>query len=94
MTTSEKITFAKFGINLISTIGVSKVVRDIIQNNTNVETTADAVKVTVGSFVIGGMVAEQASEHVNRRVDGAIAWYESRKDQQSNDSKTEYKSNR
>jgi hypothetical protein len=91
MTTSEKINLAKFGINLISTVGVSKVVRDIISNNTDVETTADAVKVWAGSFVIGGMVAERASEHVNRRIDGAIGWYENRKEQNSN---TEYKSDR
>ena len=92
MTTSEKINLAKFGINLISTIGVSKVVRDIISNNTDVETTADAVKVWAGSFVIGGMVAEQASDHVNRRVDGVVTWYENRKSQ--DDTPNEYKSDR
>jgi hypothetical protein len=85
MTTSEKINLAKFGINLISTVGVSKVVRDIISNNTDVETTADAVKVWAGSLVIGGMVAERASEHVNRRVDGAITWFDNRR-QDSNTS--------
>jgi hypothetical protein len=93
MTTSEKINLAKFGINLISTVGVSKVVRDIIQNNTDVETTADAVKVWAGSLVIGGMVAERASEHVNRRVDGAVAWWGARKETVDK-AKNEYKSDR
>ena len=93
MTTTEKINLAKFGINLISTVGVSKVVRDIISNNTDVETTADAVKVWAGSVVIGGMVAERASEHVNRRVDGAVSWYENRKSV-ATQAANEYKSDR
>lgn len=93
MSTSEKIKLFKMAAQITTTIGVGKVVRDIINMNTVVETTADAVKVNVGSFVIGGMVAENAHEHVNRRIDGAIAWYEGRKDV-ANNAANEYKSNR
>lgn len=84
MSTSEKIKVFKFVAQIATTMGVSKVVRDVITNNTDVETTADAVKVATGSFVIGGMIAEQAHEHVNRRIDSAVAWYESRQNDENN----------
>jgi hypothetical protein len=70
----------RLAVHLVSSVGVSKVVNDIIRNNTNVETTADAVKVAAGGLVIGSMVAEQASKHVTARLDDALAWYQNRKD--------------
>lgn len=69
----------KLAVHLVSSVGVSKVVNDIIRNNTDVLTTADAVKVAAGSLVIGSMIAEQASEHVTRRLDAVLTWYASRK---------------
>lgn len=90
MSMSEKIKIAKFVAQIATTVGVSKVVRDIITLNTTVETSADAAKVAIGSLVIGGMVAEHAHEHVNSRIDGAVSWYESRR----TDEKLEYKSDR
>lgn len=77
---SDMLPIAKLAVNLISSVGVSKVVNDIIRNNTNVATTADAVKVAAGSLVLGSMIADHASKHVNDRVDSAVAWYQSRKD--------------
>jgi hypothetical protein len=91
MLTSDKVKIIKMVAQIVTTVGVGKVVRDVIQNNTTVETTADAAKVWAGSFVIGGMVAEQASQHVDRRIDGAVAWFENRK---TNEEKLENKSDR
>lgn len=76
---SNMLPIAKLATHLIASVGVSKVVNDIILNNTRVETTADAVKVWTGSIVIGSMIAEQASKHVNNRFDAAAAWYAERK---------------
>lgn len=87
---SNKIQIAKLVAQIATTVGVSKVTHDIISNNTTVETTADAVKVWIGSFVIGGMVAERAHEHVDRRIDGTIDWF----DKRQTDEKLEYKSDR
>jgi hypothetical protein len=77
---SDVFTITRLAVHIVSSIGVSKVVNDIIKNNTNVVTTADAIKVTAGSLVIGSMVAEKASRHVNDRVDSVFAWYQSRKE--------------
>lgn len=72
---SNGVTLVKIGVHVVASIGVSKVVKDIILNNTNVVTTADGVKVIVGSLVLGSMVAEHASNHVNRQFDKAYDWY-------------------
>lgn len=76
---SDKIALVKLAINVFAGAGVSKVVNDIITNNTVVETPADAVKVFAGSAVIGSMVAERASDHVNNKVDKVVDWFEQRK---------------
>lgn len=59
----------RYGIQLAAGLGVSKVTKDIITNNTTVETTTDKVEVAVGSAVLGMMVADAASEYVTRRLD-------------------------
>ena len=75
---SNGVTLVKLGVHVVASIGVSKVVKDVIMNNTNVMSTADGVKVIVGSLVLGSMVAEHASNHVNRQFDKAYDWYQRR----------------
>lgn len=55
-------------------VGVSKVVNDIIRNNTNIITTADAVRVWCGSVVIGSMIADSAATHINDRITEIVEW--------------------
>jgi hypothetical protein len=76
---SDKLMLTKLAVQVISGIGVSKVVKDIIANNTTVETTADAVKVWTGSVVIGSMASDAVSNHVNAKIDQVANWFESRK---------------
>lgn len=78
---SSTLPVVKLAVQFVASIGVSKVVHDIIKMNTISETTVDAVKVVTGSVVIGSMIAEHASKHVNSRVDSVIAWNESRKNE-------------
>jgi hypothetical protein len=76
---SDKLPITRLAVHILASVGVSKVVNDVIANNVNVATTADAVKVWTGSIVIGSMIAEHASKHVNDRVNAVVAWNESRK---------------
>lgn len=76
---SNKLSIARLAVQILASVGVSKVVNDVIVSNTNIQTTADAVKVWSGSVVIGSMIAEQASKHVNTRMDAAADWIASRK---------------
>ena len=72
---------AKIVTQVIASVGVSKVVHDIIKNNTTTETTADAVKVAAGSLVLGSLIAEHASNHLNDRIAAVTNWYAARKPQ-------------
>jgi hypothetical protein len=76
---SGTLPLAKLAVHLVASLGVSKVINDVVINNTNVATTTDAVKVAAGSIVIGSMIAEHASKHVNDRMNAVIAWNEKRK---------------
>jgi hypothetical protein len=76
MLSYEQVKMLKAVANIATVLSVSKITKDVITNNTDVITGADQARVWFGSFVIGGMVAERASEHVDRRIDGALAWYD------------------
>ena len=93
MLSYEQIKMLKAVANIATVLSVSKVTKDIIVNNTEVVTGFDQARVWIGSFVIGGMMAESASAHVDRRIDGALAWYENFQSEKKNN-KTEYKSDR
>lgn len=86
---SDKYAIAKLVINFAAGAGVSKVVNDIIKNNTTVETTADAAKVWAGSVVIGSMAADAGSKHVNAKVDAVTDWWKSRKADEPLESKSD-----
>lgn len=76
---SNMLPIVRLTTHLVASVGVSKVINDIIKNNTDVVTTADAVKVATGSIVLGSMLAEHAMKHVNNRVDAVAAWHAERK---------------
>jgi len=76
---SNALPIAKLAVQALTTISVSSVVRDVIRNNTVAVTVFDQVKVTVGSLVVGSIVNDYATKHVNEKMDAAIDWYESRK---------------
>lgn len=70
---------AKFAAQIVCALGVSKIVNDIVVNNVNVVTTADAVKVWAGSMVIASILVEQSSNHIERTFNSVVAWNEGRK---------------
>jgi hypothetical protein len=78
---TAQINLVKLGVNLVASASVWKVVNDVIRNNVTIQTNADVVKVWTGSLIIGSMVADQASKHVNEKVDQVGDWWEHRKDE-------------
>ena len=74
-----KLGLAKLVINVATGIGVAKVTNDIISTNVNVESTEDRIKVALGSLVIGSMVGEMASDHVNAKIDAVASFWQNRK---------------
>jgi hypothetical protein len=71
-------TIVKAGVHLVSALGVTKVMGDIVKNNTTIVTGMDKLLVTAGSLVLGSMVVERASEHVQEQIDSVIMWHANR----------------
>ena len=76
---TSQLNLLKLATNVVASASVWKVVNDVIRHNVSVQTTADAVKVWTGSLIIVSMIADQASQHVNKNFDKAADWLENRK---------------
>ncbi len=59
---------AKGVIHIVSMAGVTKLVSDVIKNNTVVLTTFDKVLINTGSLVVGSMIGHAASNHVTEQL--------------------------
>jgi hypothetical protein len=70
---------AKLAAQLVTGLGVSKIVAGIVKNNVAIVTTAEKVMVHAGSAVLGSMLVEQSSNHIERMTNEVVAWYEGRK---------------
>lgn len=64
-------TLVRAGVNLLATAGTSKIVNDVITNNTNVVTNVDAIRVWAGKVVIGMIAIDLVSAKVNEKWDAA-----------------------
>jgi hypothetical protein len=74
-----KVTPVRLTIHVITTLGVTKIVNDIVKNNAVIETPGDQIKVFAGSLVIGTYVADVTIDYVEERMNEIAAWWESRK---------------
>jgi len=74
----------KLAVNIISSLGVSKILGDVIKNNTTVVTTADSILVKAGTLVLGTMVVGKAADHVNATMDGMISKIQQSKEEAEN----------
>jgi hypothetical protein len=70
---------AKLTAQVVAGLGVSKILGDIIKNNVAITTTVQAVTVKTGSFVLGSMLWEQSSNHIERLTNEAVTWHANRK---------------
>jgi hypothetical protein len=71
----NKLDITKRVASTIVGLGTTKIVNDIVRNNTDTETTADKVKVTAGALVIGSMAADATSSYTDRKIDEIAAWW-------------------
>lgn len=77
----DKLAIVQIAAELIAAIGVSKVISQIIENNTESDSAMDRLKVKVGSFVIGFMVVDFATTYVSRCVKGFASWWTEAKEE-------------
>lgn len=72
---------AKVTINLVSGLGVVKIVDNVIKNNVAIVTTWDAIRVNAGVLALGTVVLDHTAQHINNRMDELNAWQAKRKEE-------------
>jgi uncharacterized membrane protein YeaQ/YmgE (transglycosylase-associated protein family) len=83
-----KLEITKLAVTIVVGSSAGKVAKDIIKNNlADPEGLENKIKIGIGSVVIGMMVAEAASSHVNDKIDWLAKFWENYKP--SNDDPTE-----
>lgn len=66
---------AKWAAALVVGGTTTKVVKEIIQNNTDPTTIADKSAVIVGSYVLGAIVADASKKWTDAKLDSLIIWW-------------------
>lgn len=56
------------GVRLVASLGVAKVITDVVKTNTITTTVPQKVMVNVGAFVLGSMIMDHASKHVDNAI--------------------------
>ena len=64
---------AKLVTQVVAGMGVSKILGDIIKNNVVIATKTQAVTVKVGTFVLGSMLWDQSSNHIEKAANDVAA---------------------
>lgn len=70
---------AKLAAQVVAGLGISKIVGGIVANNVSIVTTAEKVMVHAGSAVLGSMLVQQSSNHIEQVVTDLVTWNEDRK---------------
>jgi hypothetical protein len=70
---------AKAATQIAAGMGVSKIAADIVKNNVTVMTPVQGITVKIGSFVLGSMLWERSSEHIERQINQLTALLEKHK---------------
>lgn len=68
-----KTEIAKKVIHIIVTVGVGKIVGDVIKSNTNPESVTDKVTYTAGSYALGGLVAAETVKYADNKINEITA---------------------
>jgi F0F1-type ATP synthase gamma subunit len=72
----KKIEILKKAVTTVVGIGTAKIVREIIKNNVNTETTFQRVSVTAASAAIGGAVSDLTKQYTDHQIDEIVAFYQ------------------
>jgi hypothetical protein len=62
----------KLAINIVGSLGVGKILSDVVKNNTTIVTPLDKLLVNSGTLVLGTMIGQKAKEHVDTTIDNGI----------------------
>lgn len=80
----DKLKLIKATINFAVTASTSKIIKEIIQNNTDPVTLADKAQVLVGSVALGGLIADATSKYTDEQVNEIVAKWNEHKNKDIN----------
>jgi hypothetical protein len=70
-----KIELAKNAVKIVVGAGTATIVKAIISNNVQPDDLTTKVTTTVGSLVLGSMVADLATRYTDAKIDSLTTWY-------------------
>lgn len=71
-----KLELAKYAANIVVGAGTTKIVKDVIKNNTTpAETVTDTVAVTASALVISAMAVEATKSYTGAKIDAVADWW-------------------
>ncbi len=71
----DKTAFAKNAVSAVVWFSVSKVIDQIIQNNTTPIKWLDKPRITIGSYFLGAILAKACKSYTDEKIDELIAWW-------------------
>jgi hypothetical protein len=71
----NKTEIAKRVVSTVVGLGTTKIVNDVIANNTTAEKLHEKVEVKAGAVVMGMVVADQTSKYTDQKIDEITAWW-------------------
>lgn len=83
------VTVVKTVAQIIGGLGVSKVVGQVIQNNTTIVTVTDAILVRAGSLVISSIAIDHATSHIGDIFDNIVENIEIRRTEKNKTNETD-----
>lgn len=72
---SDKRAVAQFVVEIVAILGVSKVVSQVIENNTASEKGLDRLKIKIGSLILGFIVVDYTTKYVSEAFTSVIDWF-------------------
>lgn len=67
---------AKLAVNITTTVGASKIVRDVIKTQVAQPQTAfQNVQYTAGAFALGGLVAAETSKYTDQQMEKTVEFF-------------------
>lgn len=71
----NKLDIAKKAVSFVVCAGTTKIVSQIIANNTQPKNTIDLVSMTAGGFVVGAIVADASRKYTDEKIDELATWW-------------------
>jgi hypothetical protein len=75
MKSLDKVDLTKQAVSAIVWFSVSKVIDQIVSNNTSPVKWLDKPRITIGSYFLGAILAQACKRYTDEKIDDLIEWW-------------------